>query len=156
MFVSTAYASGVSSLIKENADLAEEVARIYGLDNLPKKRVAAVQAHPFREAGYIDHIRLFPRSVHAVEVVNSNRPEPVNRMADIYAEHYDLLRICGSDNHRAGGLFADLEGKGLSPEIAGMCSEQPLNCTGDFIRMFLSGGMRMFAQSASGGFRLLD
>ena len=115
-----------------------------------------VQAHPFREAGYIDHIRLFPRSVHAVEVVNSNRPEPVNRMADIYAEHYDLLRICGSDNHLAGGLFADLEGKGLSPEIAGMCSEQPLNCTGDFIRMFLSGGMRMFAQTASGGFRLLD
>ena len=31
-----------------------------------------IHAHPFREAGYIDHIRLFPRSVHGVEVMNAS------------------------------------------------------------------------------------
>ena len=31
-----------------------------------------IQAHPFREAYYIDHIRLFPRHVHGVEIINSS------------------------------------------------------------------------------------
>ena len=58
-----------------------------------------VQAHPFREAAYIDHIRLFPRHVHAVEVFNVERSEHENRMAEIYAKEYGLLRFAGSDNH---------------------------------------------------------
>lgn len=59
-----------------------------------------IQAHPYREAGYIDHIRLFPRNVHGVEVYNANRTELENRMAQIYGENYGLLPFAGSDNHR--------------------------------------------------------
>ena len=44
-----------------------------------------VQAHPYREAHYIDHIRLFPRSVHAVEIINSNQVAEANDMAALYA-----------------------------------------------------------------------
>ena len=39
-----------------------------------------IQAHPFREAQYIDHIRLFPRCVHGVEVINASRNEFENKM----------------------------------------------------------------------------
>lgn len=109
-----------------------------------------VQAHPYREASYIDHIRLYPRSVHAVEVINSSQTPLANRMADHYADAYGLLKTCGSDNHRAGGLFADLRGKGLAAEIAGMCSTQPVCSPGDFIRMMRAGELKRFIQTENG------
>ncbi|HHT35837.1 MAG TPA: PHP domain-containing protein [Firmicutes bacterium] len=67
-------------------------------------------AHPFREADYIDLIRLLPRKVDAVEVINSCRTDFENALADQYADNYHLLKIAGSDNH-VGYLetFAGLE-----------------------------------------------
>ena len=47
-----------------------------------------IQAHPFREASYIDHIRLFPRNVHGVEIINGAQTEKMNQLAKIYAEHF--------------------------------------------------------------------
>lgn len=58
-----------------------------------------VQAHPFREASYIDMIRLLPRKVDAVETVNACRTDFENRMADRYADAYGLAKCCGTDNH---------------------------------------------------------
>lgn len=67
-------------------------------------------AHPFREADYIDLIRLLPRKVEAVEVINACRTDFENALADQYADNYGLLKIAGSDNH-VGYLerFAGLE-----------------------------------------------
>lgn len=59
-----------------------------------------IQAHPFREAFYIDHIRLFPRHVHGVEIFNGGCNERENRMAEIYCDEYDLIPFAGTDNHR--------------------------------------------------------
>lgn len=58
-----------------------------------------VHAHPFREAGYIDMIRLFPRKVDAVEVFNACRTDFENDRAEEYAQAYGLIKIAGSDNH---------------------------------------------------------
>ena len=58
-----------------------------------------IQAHPYREASYINHIRLFPRNVHGVETVNASRSEFENKMAKLYAENYNLIEFAGSDNH---------------------------------------------------------
>ena len=58
-----------------------------------------IQAHPFREAGYIDHIRLFPRAVHGAEIYNANRTAFENKMAREYANSYSLIPFAGSDNH---------------------------------------------------------
>lgn len=58
-----------------------------------------VHAHPFREAFYIDMIRLAPRKVDAVEVFNACRTDFENKMADIYAQSYCLPPSCGTDNH---------------------------------------------------------
>ena len=58
-----------------------------------------IHAHPFREDSYIDMMRLVPRHVDGVEVLNSSRPEFENKMADVFAEHYGLLKTSGSDTH---------------------------------------------------------
>lgn len=57
------------------------------------------QAHPFREAFYIDMIRLFPRKVDAVEIFNATMTGFVNDRAGEYADSYGLLKAAGSDNH---------------------------------------------------------
>lgn len=58
-----------------------------------------VQAHPYREADYIDHIRLFPSEVDGMEVVNACRDERTNRLAGILADEYGLIKFAGSDIH---------------------------------------------------------
>lgn len=82
-----------------------------------------IQAHPFREASYIDHIRLFPRCVEGVEIINACRSESENGMAKLYAEHYGLLPFAGTDNHRAD----------TRPTLAGMQTETPILDVTDFI-----------------------
>ncbi|MBR4723536.1 MAG: histidinol phosphatase [Clostridia bacterium] len=59
----------------------------------------SVQAHPYREADYVDMIRLLPRNVDAVETVNACNTDFENKMADIYATEYGLTKVCGTDNH---------------------------------------------------------
>lgn len=93
-----------------------------------------VHAHPFREARYIDHIRLFPRSVEAVEVINACRTPEENRLANQYADNYGLLKTAGTDNHVAGArhLFAGIE------------TEMPINAPEDYIALVRAGKARIF------------
>ena len=93
-----------------------------------------IQAHPFREASYIDHIRLFPRCVHGVEVINGCRREEENGMAKIYAAHYGLLEFAGSDNHKGGE----------QKKLAGLCCDTPICSVEDFIEKVKSKKMEIF------------
>lgn len=93
-----------------------------------------IQAHPYREASYIDHIRLFPRSVHGAEVFNACRKDLENKMAKIYAENYNLLPFAGSDNH-----------VGASQKIlGGMEFDTPLLSEQDFVSRILDEDGRPF------------
>lgn len=65
------------------------------------KGFLCVQAHPFREAGYIDHIRLYPSDCEGIETPNSARDDRCNRLGEVLADEYGLLKIGGSDIHRA-------------------------------------------------------
>ena len=94
-----------------------------------------IQAHPFREAKYIDHIRLFPRSVHGVEVINACRTEFENRLAMQYAKNYELLEFAGSDNHHGAA----------QPILAGMQFESPLLHELDFVSRVLHGEGSVFS-----------
>ncbi len=58
-----------------------------------------IHAHPFHEAGYIPYIRLLPRLVDAVEVMNAPKPQAENDRAMEYARGYDLTMTAGSDCH---------------------------------------------------------
>ncbi len=95
-----------------------------------------VQAHPFREAAYIDHIRLFPRAVQGVEVINATCSDLENGMANIYADAYGLLKIAGSDNHIAQKI----------KRLAGIETAAPLQSVQDFIRAVTSGQARTFCE----------
>ncbi len=63
-------------------------------------------AHPFREASYIETIRLFPGLVDAVEVINASHIDPkFDEKAMAYAQKHSLLQTSGSDSHHLDGLF---------------------------------------------------
>ena len=109
-----------------------------------------IQAHPYREAHYIDHIRLFPRSVHGVEVVNSNQAGESNEMASLYAGKYGLLITAGSDNHWGNDVFARLRERGFRPEIAGMCSDIEITSADEYISMVKEGSLRIFLMDEYG------
>ena len=93
-----------------------------------------IQAHPFREASYIDHIRLYPRHVHGVEVINSSTKDFNNERAIPYAEAYGLLPFAGSDNHDAG----------KREKLAGMEFEAPIKDELDFVHRILQGEGKIF------------
>ena len=101
---------------------------------LAEEGALVIQAHPFREAAYIDHVRLFPRCVHGVEVYNANRTDFENEMAERYAENYGLLPFAGSDNHIAGRQV----------KLGGMQSTSPISDELDFIARVRSGEMTLF------------
>ena len=93
-----------------------------------------IQAHPFRGAGYMDHIRLYPRFAQGVEVVNAARSDEENSLAALYAKHYGLIPFAGSDNHTA----ADRE------KLAGICCKAPISSVEDFICKVKSGETEIF------------
>ena len=104
-----------------------------------------IQAHPFREAGYIDHIRLFPREVHGVEVYNACRTDFENKLAEQYRENYGLIAFAGSDNHRGAA----------QEKFGGMATEKPIKSIQEFIDAVLSGGAKPF-MSDENGVKLLN
>ena len=106
------------------------------LPMLMEEGALVIQAHPFREAAYIDHIRLFPRCVHGVEVYNANRKEFENKLAEQYAENYDLLRFAGSDNHLGG----------RQQLFGGIATETPIVDVRDFIDRVKNGEVKFFTR----------
>ncbi len=111
-----------------------EMSKRQELDYLIKNGALVVHAHPFREASYIDHIRLFPRSVQGVEVINANRTDFENQMAAEYAENYNFLTIAGSDNHI---------GK-AQKKLAGISTDTPIADELDFIDRVRRGALEIF------------
>ena len=93
-----------------------------------------VHAHPYRQADYIDHIRLFPACIEGVETINANRTCFENKMADLYADNYGFFKTAGSDNHSAGG----------QKHLAGMSCETPIKDEIDFINKIKNGEMSIF------------
>lgn len=104
------------------------------LEYLMNSGALVIQAHPYREASYIDHIRLFPRQVHGVEVINACRNELENKMAKLYAENYELIEFAGSDNHQGR----------KQKKLAGMCAEKPILNEKDFVERIKNREMSIF------------
>ena len=82
-----------------------------------------IQAHPFREAAYIEMLRLSPRDTDGVEIFNAGRIDEENERAAWYAESYGLLKTAGSDIHSAaqgrfGGLFTKHRADDINSLIA--------------------------------------
>lgn len=102
------------------------------LSMLAEAGALIIHAHPFREASYIDHIRLFPRHIHGVETFNACRTPFENGMAEMYAQYYGLPAFSGSDNHHAGAQKI----------FGGMQSDSPIKNEKDFIERYRKGELR--------------
>ena len=93
-----------------------------------------VQAHPYREARYIECIRLFPRHVHAVEILNSAQIDAANDMARHYQKSYGLIPFAGSDNHTADQRRV----------LGGVMYERPITDVLDFVSLGKEGKLTPF------------
>ena len=93
-----------------------------------------IQAHPYREASYIDHIRLFPRHVHGIEIVNASRPAFENDMAAYYAQYYGLIPVAGSDNHNVK----------RQTRLAGVEFDTPIQGEADFVARIMARQAKIF------------
>ena len=96
-----------------------------------------IQAHPFREAAYIDHIRLFPRRVHGVEIYNADRTDFENGLAKQYSDNYSLLHFAGSDNHVGKSQI----------KLGGMSFSSPIKNEADFVTRIKSGDGSVFCKN---------
>ena len=94
-----------------------------------------VQAHPYREADYIDHIRLYPSDAEGMETINAARDERCNRLADILADEYALLKTGGSDIHVSSQKF-----------LSGVETETPLESIEAFVEAVRAGRAKPFLQ----------
>lgn len=103
------------------------------LDLYRKNGAFIVQAHPFREASYIEYVRLFPRNVDGVEVMNSSNNDFVNKLSKQYAKNYGLLQFAGSDNHKVNTV-----------RLAGMKCHEPVTDEKDFIEKAKAGMLKPF------------
>lgn len=93
-----------------------------------------IHAHPFLEARYIDHIRLFPRHVHGVEVFNACKNDFQNGLAMQYAQNYELALFAGSDNHAAAGVR----------RLGGIECELPIENERELKALLLDGKINIF------------
>ena len=98
-----------------------------------------LQAHPYRERDYIDHIRLFPQEVEGIEIVNACEDERSNSLAGILAESYGLRVSAGSDIHRASQKL-----------LAGMQFETKLKSEKDFMDRIRRGEGSIFTLTDEG------
>ena len=98
-----------------------------------KSGALCIQAHPYREADYIDHIRLFPSDTDGMETVNAARDERCNRLADILADEYSLLKTGGSALHSV-----------RQPLLSGVETEERMDSLPDLMRAIRSGAARPF------------
>ncbi|HAZ20164.1 MAG TPA: histidinol phosphatase [Clostridiales bacterium] len=94
----------------------------------------AIHAHPFREQGYIEMIRLLPRHVDGVESPNANRTPFENQTAAEYAEKYGLFLFAGTDNHR---------GKDQT-RFCGIDTEQKVQSEAHFVHLLKQGKFQRF------------
>ncbi len=89
-----------------------------------------VQAHPFRERGYLSTIRLNPDTCDAMEAYNSGNPLWQNHNAEIYCRENNIFMTAGSDIHSTSS-FSGLE-------LYGMGFDAPLTSEQDYVRNILN------------------
>lgn len=67
-----------------------------------------IQAHPFRERGYLEGISLYPKYIDGVEAINSSQPKYMNDHARWFAEEYHFPMTAGSDIHHKNSVMGGM------------------------------------------------
>ena len=96
-----------------------------------------VQAHPFRERGYIEEVRLHPLQSHAWEVANAGNPYEQDLLAYNYAKSHGLIMTAGSDIHKVGCT-------GNDNLTYGVAFPYKLNSISDYVRGIKNGDGKIY------------
>ncbi len=99
-------------------------------DFVHEKGGFVVQAHPFRQAGYIPCIRLYPDKVDGIEAINCGNSPDANERAQWYAKSFGLPMTGGSDAHH---VWAYASG--------GIGVEEKFTCPHDYLKALQNGGI---------------
>ncbi len=100
-------------------ELYEEVHKVGGI---------MIQAHPYRERGYLKAIHLAPNDVDGSEAFNAGNPDWQNALCYQYGKEHGFLMTGGSDVHHINTKF-----------MGGMSFPYKLNSIQDFVKAFLAG-----------------
>lgn len=92
-----------------------------------------VQAHPFRDRGYIDKIRLGLHYCDGIEAANAANVPYNDAFAYRYGTEYGLPMTAGSDNHNSALPRT-------RDEIFGVRLEKPLTSIQDYVSLILNHG----------------
>ena len=87
-----------------------------------------IQAHPYRERGYLNAIHLTPEICDGIEVYNAGNPDWQNALAYKYASEYKFLTSAGSDIHNLS-----------QNDVGGISFPYPINTISEFVSAFLNG-----------------
>lgn len=104
---------------------AEQFARVHAYGG------AVVQAHPFRDRGYIAHHTLSPLWCDAAEVYNTGNHDPENALCQRYCAAFGLAETAGSDIHDVADVTPE--------KAAGLVTEKPLRTAGELAALLVSG-----------------
>lgn len=114
--------------LKENPQIMEDTREVY-YGRVHEAGGLVVQAHPYRERGYLNAVRLNPYYVDAVEYINIGNEPYMDELVPEYAKVYGLPLTGGTDMHNIEW--------GQTP--SGVETEQKLTCIEDFVKLILSG-----------------
>lgn len=87
-----------------------------------------LQAHPFRERGYLKAIHLAPNDVDGIEGFNAENPDHQNALCYRYGKEHGFLMSAGSDIHHFN-----------QKHMGGMSFSYRLNSIHDYVKGFLNG-----------------
>ncbi len=88
---------------------------------------AFVQAHPFRQAPYLERICVYPKYCHGAEVINTANAVEWNENAIWYAKRMGLYMTCGSDAHWLG-----------RDDLGGVLLPRRLKSAADYVGMIIN------------------
>ena len=90
-----------------------------------------VQAHPFRERGYLSQVNVHPHQCDAWEVANAGNTDEQDKLAYHFAQAHNIPMTAGSDIHHVGQTE--------SGEIYGVAFDTPLTSIKDYVERIKSG-----------------
>ncbi len=97
-----------------------------------------LQAHPFRERGYLSEIHITPGACDGIEGYNAANPDYQNALAYMYGRGRGFKMTGGSDIHYFG-----------QPDMGGTAFDHPINTIEEFVEAFKEGeGVPVYKKNA--------
>ena len=101
-------------------------------DEVHKYGGCVIQAHPFRDRGYIAAIRLGKQFCDGIEVSNAGNNAYNDAAALRYGKEFGFVMTSGSDNHNAENALARPE------KVTGVALENKLTSIQDWVKVILT------------------